>query len=464
MSTFENQFVAVLYKPYLKFNSVIQFHLVFRMGVRLILLASIVGLTLSATTQGPESNCPRADACRSDECFPPECSCSGAEPVLEDREDRPQIVYLTYDDAFSAYAEENFYRSLFNGTFKNPDGCDIRATHFLTAQYTDYTLVNKYWKKGHEMASHSITHRSSTDYWKALNVTGWRNEIEGLRKMISQFAAIPKEEITGFRAPFLQLGGDEMFTALQQDGFKYDCSWASRDYGYLKLDVGLFPYTLDYETVQDCPVEPCPTCSYPGLWVQPMLDLEDRWIGADPTHPNNGMPCSMLDACIIMDDVPTKDTVKEMLMTNFLRNRNGTRAPMGLYMHAGWFYGEYSWHYEGYKDFLQEITENYDDVWIVPVNAGLDYFQNHNNLTNTEILALGDDSPFSCSKFSQPPYSNSRCDALTPCRYENVDNSDIHNQERYMHICGRTSTNTAQKCPPTYPWLGDPCGGNEPCL
>ena len=29
------------------------------------------------------------------------------------------------------------------------------------------------------------------------------------------------------------------------------------------------------------------------------------------------------------------------------------RAPMGLYMHAAWFYGEQIWHYEGYKDFLK---------------------------------------------------------------------------------------------------------------
>ena len=48
-------------------------------------------------------------------------------------------------------------RGIFDGTFKNPDGNTIRATHFLTAQYTDYTLVHDYWAMGHEMASHSIT-------------------------------------------------------------------------------------------------------------------------------------------------------------------------------------------------------------------------------------------------------------------------------------------------------------------
>jgi len=293
-----------------------------------------------------------------------------------------------------------------------------------------------------------------------LNVEGWEAEAEGMRKMISQFAAIPKEDIKGFRAPFLQMGGDEMFTALYKHNFMYDCSWVSRDYGYLDLDSGLFPYTLDFKSTQDCPILPCPECSYPGLWVQPMLDLEDNWIGADPNHPDNGMPCSMLDGCIIMDDNPDRTTVKNMLMKNFMRNRDGTRAPMGLYMHAGWFYGEYSWHFEGYMDFLKEITQM-NDVWIVPINEGIDYVSNYNNATNADILAMGDDSPFSCSKFGERP--KKVCDAKAPCRYESVDNEDIHNQERYLHICGRKPTGEKQGCPKEYPWLNNPCGGNSPC-
>ena len=59
------------------------------------------------------------------------CHCSGSEPPLEIAK-RPQIVYLTFDDAFTAQAEEQFYRSLFDGTFTNPNGCAIRATHFIT--------------------------------------------------------------------------------------------------------------------------------------------------------------------------------------------------------------------------------------------------------------------------------------------------------------------------------------------
>ena len=61
----------------------------------------------------------------------------------------------------------------------------------------------------------------------------------------------------------------------------------------------MFPYTLDYKSKQDCPIEPCPSCSWPGVWEQPMIDLEDEWIGSNPSCPECGNACSMLDACVM---------------------------------------------------------------------------------------------------------------------------------------------------------------------
>ena len=70
--------------------------------------------------------------CSDDKCTIADgCHCSGSEPPVEIAK-RPQIVYMTFDDAFTAQAEEQFYRSLFDGTFTNPNGCAIRATHFIT--------------------------------------------------------------------------------------------------------------------------------------------------------------------------------------------------------------------------------------------------------------------------------------------------------------------------------------------
>ncbi|MPC30174.1 hypothetical protein E2C01_023433 [Portunus trituberculatus] len=93
----------------------------------------------------------------------------------------------------------------------------------------------------------------------------------------------------GWRAPFLELGGDEMFSALQQLGLKYDCSWTTLKYTnwFEKPNQGLWPYTLDYNSPQDCPLGRCPKDTYPGVWVMPMLDLND----------NKNQPCAMLDTC-----------------------------------------------------------------------------------------------------------------------------------------------------------------------
>jgi len=423
---------------------------------------SVLAVIAVVIAQREEPQCDMASHCEKESCKVPECSCWDGQTDVADWEDRPQIVYLTYDDAFTADAEKKFYREIFN-TFKNPDGNPVRATHFVTAQYTDYTLVHKYWAMGHEIASHSITHRTDSEYWENLDVQGWTDEAAGMRDMVSNFAAIPKDDIIGFRAPFLHMGGDEMIEALHNNGFLYDCSWATRAYGYINLDNGLFPYTLDYASYQECEVGRCPVCSHPGFWEQPMLDLEDEWIGADPYHPNNGMPCSMLDGCVIIDPAADRTTVKSMLMKNFMRNRNGTRAPMGLYMHAAWFYTP--WHFEGYKDFLTEITDSskYGDVWLVPVEEGIEYMKDYHDWTNQQLLDDENSGPFGVKKRMSRQATAVPCKLDSrPCHYKNVINEDIVGGDRYMHICDRTAEGLPQSCPPKYPWLKDPCGG-RPC-
>ena len=86
-----------------------------------------------------------------------------------------------------------------------------------------------------------------------------------------------------------------------------------------------------------------------------------------------------------------------MLKKNFDKAYNGfTRAPMGLYVHAAWFFG-YDYRYEGYKRFITDITA-LDDVWIVPVWAGLQYRMNP--VTNEE-LKNGTLPAFGCNNF--PP-------------------------------------------------------------
>ena len=67
-----------------------------------------------------------------------------------------------------------------------------------------------------------------------------------LRITFNKFANIPVEDFHGMRAPFLQIGGDEMFSMLKDSGIEYDCSIETRDF----MERGLFPYTLDYHSTQ----------------------------------------------------------------------------------------------------------------------------------------------------------------------------------------------------------------------
>ena len=69
----------------------------------------------------------------------------------------------------------------------------------------------------------------------------------GIRDMLVAFADIPAEEIRGTRAPFLQGGGDVQMNMMQKLGFEYDSSMPSQTYGYLNLEQGRWPYTLDYK-------------------------------------------------------------------------------------------------------------------------------------------------------------------------------------------------------------------------
>ena len=126
------------------------------------------------------------ERCSPAKCQLPDCACSGTEPE-PDVKNRPQIVYLTFDDAMTKEFDDLYYTELFmpndDGDYKytNPNGCPIKATFFVSAKSNQYDIVrisyrfyvvhniekmiydnlffqtNKYWRYKHEIASHSIT-------------------------------------------------------------------------------------------------------------------------------------------------------------------------------------------------------------------------------------------------------------------------------------------------------------------
>ena len=142
-----------------------------------------------------------------------------------------------------------------------------------------------------------FSHRGPPDYFKNLNKTEWVAEIGGMKTMLVNMAEIPEEDIKGMRAPFLQGGGDVQIDMMEELGLEYDCSMPNQEFGYIYMEYGRWPYSLEYysaELAQACQIEPCPVCSHPNIWVQPMLDLEDMLDGPN----DHGYPCAMLDSCL----------------------------------------------------------------------------------------------------------------------------------------------------------------------
>lgn len=70
-------------------------------------------------------------------------------------EDIPHLVFLTFDDSLSDWMISTYSRIFDNRL--NPDGCPIAGTFYVTHENSDYRLVNEFYNKGHEIASHTVT-------------------------------------------------------------------------------------------------------------------------------------------------------------------------------------------------------------------------------------------------------------------------------------------------------------------
>lgn len=102
----------------------------------------------------------RAPPCDSTQCVLPDCFCSEDGTVIPGdlpAKDVPQMITITFDDAINNNNIE-LYKEIFNGKRKNPNGCDIKATYFVSHKYSNYSAIAETHRKGHEIAVHSITY------------------------------------------------------------------------------------------------------------------------------------------------------------------------------------------------------------------------------------------------------------------------------------------------------------------
>ena len=93
--------------------------------------------------------------CRLPDCF---CSRNGTEiPGGLSAAETPQMVVLTFDDAVTDRTI-NIYKSLFDGRYKNPNGCPIKGTFFVSHEWNNYDQTQWLYTNEHELGVNSITY------------------------------------------------------------------------------------------------------------------------------------------------------------------------------------------------------------------------------------------------------------------------------------------------------------------
>ena len=281
----------------------------------------------------------------------------------------PQIVLLTFDDSVTSNSFRLVQGILTNHV--NPNGDPVKATFFVSLDsLIDYGCVNKLYAAGHEIAIHTMTHSTSTN----TGLATWRQEIVGCRKALSQYAAIPLDEIVGFRAPYLQFN-NAMFQLLGERGFRYDSNLLEWP-GSASTNAAnyLWPYTLDWGVAQSNSTGAFSNQSVPGLFEIPL------W-----SQVTSGVSVVSMDP----PDSWNSNDVSALWKTNFLLHYQGNRAPYGIYLHATttnqWLSTTNTqWRSDALNEFI-EWAQDHSNVWFLSVRDLADFMENPVSVDQAEM-------------------------------------------------------------------------------
>ncbi|CAB3253442.1 unnamed protein product [Arctia plantaginis] len=365
-----------------------------------------------------------AEPCDVNMCQLPNCFCSkdGTEiPGNLVSSQTPQMITLTFDGPVNHENWEVYTKHLFTSDIKNPNGCPIKATFFISHPYTNYRQVQKLWNDGHEIAVNSITRRGPEDWWsKNATVEDWFDEMVGQANVINRFGRVRMEDFRGLRVPFLSVGWNRQFLMMQEFGFVYDATVVAP-----LSDPPYWPYTLDYKMPHKCKGnnQYCPTRSYAGLWeivINPLF--------------NGQYTCATLEYC---PSTATGEDIYNILLNNFKRHYLTNRAPFGIHLNSTWF--KNNDYLQAFKKFYNEISK-LPDVYFVTYKQLIDWIRRP-----TPVLQLKKFQPWQCKErvFEEAEIA---CFKPKTCKLQ----SKVLEHDNYMITCS--------DCPRTYPWIRNEFG------
>ena len=383
-------------------------------------------------TYGAPGTCTRCT--RSQRCNPPDCFCCRDDLNMPFAYKQvPQIVFFTFDDAVTNQVA-GFYKQLFGSSRKNPNGCPISMTLFVSHDNTKYDLVREFYEMGIEIASHSVTH-------SAMNSSNFYKEAKQQKENIAKLAKIPIEDIKGWRSPYLKPAGDLQPDTLHKLGYVYDATLTFSKRSYHQKPPG--PFTLDYGWPYECQVRPCPRNRHPGFWEVPVVSLMDY---------KNEYDCVYVDGCL--NAPPDEDAAYKFLWDNFYSYHSSSKMPFGINMHPSWFY--YPERLKAMDRFIRELVKM-EDVYIVSAGKMIEWLKEP-----TPLSELSHFRPWSCDgklppvKRYRPRVRPSPPPAWHPGRFLQSQNKrrmflknnlvatqpppvnqrkkDVSAQERHMHL------------------------------
>lgn len=446
-------------------------------------------------TQDAQDSLPTCDSkCQLPDCF---CSPDGTSiPGGLQPNQVPQMVVLSFSGAVNELVFDHYKKILgYSNKFGsgqsrlNPNGCGIKATFFVSHEYTSYAQIHWLAAQGHEIGLHSISHRLPELWWTdKANYSDWVEEMIGMREILLQLTningdspVIKREDIVGLRAPYIKPGGDNMYQMINDFGLTYSSSIVAP-----KSDYPLWPFTLDAKVPFDCAnvrtnkkppgkqssQEPsgqrqkrqvssdltgldrhkrqstfagkslkCPTKAYPSIWEVPINPMS-----------NEISTCHHLDQCVFpsQDDHSDSSDIVNFLIENFERHYNTTRAPYQINLHVQWVLNANR--LRALTKFIDHVSKAYPNTYFVSFKQMLDWVR-------TPTAANLASNTFKCDEPGKVKLTS--CNRPQTCVVKlNTDNeSRATTQEqskkseaRYLQIC------PSVQCPKAYPWFGNLLG------
>ncbi|UMM42437.1 hypothetical protein L5515_018269 [Caenorhabditis briggsae] len=367
------------------------------------------GKQAARRTQQPRTltECPRDGSCKLPDCF---CTSTGKMPPDNlDPKQVPQMVLLSFDDPITDRII-NTLKSLFSGKIRNPNGCAIKGTFFVSHQWNNYDQTLWLHSKGNEIGVNSITKEDLSGRTKER----WYKEQKGMRETLAEFSYVDRSQILGTRAPMFKVGGDAQYEMITENNFTYDNS--------MLVSGAYWPQTLDHKLPWDC-TEKCPTQTHKGIWEIPIQNLQgddSRWY-------------KTLNRAL--KPVDSRDSVKKMLMRNFMNHYKTNRAPFVLTLDTEFLtYLPDNGAIYALEDFLKDIVLK-QDVFIVTGSQMIDWMRSPYDLNNIKNLRS-----WQCKFLVN--------DHVQPCEVPSTCSFDGRSRGLHAHsfrMCG--------VCPTSYPWI-----------